>query len=525
MSFLPTMFLNGEARGTVINVVGDVSLANKRWGQFANTYHVYGDTVLRNIEGDSASHTYTFPNGDGMTITSKGGIDNVTITVNDTGDKPQKTLEGFLVIPMNGGKTGADRANGRLYGFGFDKTNFSSSQVVGLFAGNTRKADGYGKYFSWDGTGGGDMAPEPYPLITGTSGYLQNPNAYAQPYAALSGWVYCDGVGHKVLDGDIYGMRVRGNDMLIADFKDATTVRIHLVAIVRKQDSYDVELIEYKRVLGTAKVNGRAPVNFSKNMQRCVVADTIVSIEGPFASQRIFPTQAIPTTSTYQVVRSGYYGDSLLITTRRSTTTGSMKNFSPHNAMEYGRPDDNYGPIDTYGHIEYTYEYFDIDYTPGNVETTPAWQGSLVKDNHSVIIKQPEIVLQGIYPTAVYAWLRTVSVTTVNDTNILYWYKDYDTGAFVRLNWSMGYVSTVQFEAYGAFDPFEGDVRSGRGLNVGGHVVEGNDSPSNWFYAVANGKGDYILRTAPNGQKSDALLVSRTGQTVRIADTYSVGII
>lgn len=525
MSFLPLFVLNGEPRSHVVHIEGSMAVASKRQGKFAQAYEAYCNQVVRNDGHEGSSQTYSFENGDTMHVTSVGTADHITIIVKDEEKASPVALEGFLVVPMNEAKTGPDRKKEKLYRFGFDKSKFASAPAADLLAGNTRKTDGYGKYFSWDGTGGGDMAPEPFELITGSSGYLQNPNAYAQPYAALTGWVYCDGVGHQVLDGQIYGMRVRGNDMLIADFKDPTTVRIHLVSIVRKPGSYDVELLEYKRVLGTAPVTQKAPVNFSQNMKRCVVADTIVSIEIPFAASRVFPTQNIPTSAEYEVVRSGYGGDRLFITTRRTTRTGGMTNFSPHSPDEYGLPDTNYGPIDTHGHVEYEYEYFDVSYVPGFVETTPTWTGKLVKDNHSTIIKQPKLVFQGLMPTVLYAWLRTISITTINDTNRLYWYKDYDTGDFVRLNWSMGYVSTIQYEAYGAPEPVESAIATGRGLNVGGNVVEGNNNPSNWFYAVTNGKGDYILRTAPNGQRSAALLVSRTGQTRRIEDTYSVGII
>ena len=525
MSFLPLFVLNGEPRSNMVHVEGSMAVASKRQGKFAQAYETYCNQVVRNAGHEGTSQTYSFEGGDTMHVVSVGATDHITITVKDEEKSAPATLEGFLVVPMNEAKTGPDRAKEKLYRFGFDKTNFAAAPTADLFAGNTRKGDGYGKFFTWDGTGGGDMAHEPFALIDGASGFLQNPNAYARPYAAMTGWVYCDGVGYQVLNGQIYGMRVRGNDMLIADFKDPTTVRIHQVAILRKPGSYDVEALEYKRVLGTAPVTQKAPVNFSQNMKRCVVADTIVSIEGPFAASRAFPVQNIPTSASYEVVRSGFAGDRLLITTRRTTRTGAMTNFSPHSPDEYGLPDSEYGPIDTHGHVEYEYEYFDISYVPGFVETTPTWTGKLVKDNHSTIIKQPKLVFQGLTPTVVYAWLRTVSITTINDTNRLYWYKDYDTGDFVRLNWSMGFVSTVQYEAYGIPEPVESAIATGRGLNVGGRVVEGNNSPSNWFYAVTNGKGDYILRTAPNGQRSAALLVSRTGQTRRIEDTYSVGII
>jgi hypothetical protein len=530
MSLLPAFFINGEARKTVVHVNGGVELANTRWGQFAHAYHLYLDSVVRNATHQSPSHTYVLPGGDTMTVTTEGDTDHVLLTVGDKSETsqletPQKALQGFLVVPMNENKTGPDRAKARLYSFGFDATNFSSGAAAGMYAGNTRKHDGVGKYFTWDGTGGGDMAHEPFDRITSTSGYLQNPNAYAQPYAALSGWVYCDGIGYQLLNGQIHGMRVRGGDMLIADF-NGSTVRIHSAKILRKNNSTEVADVKYDRMLGTATVNGKAPVNFSQNMKMCVVGDTIINIEAPFAAQRVFPTQTIPTSDDYKVVRSGYAGNALYLTTRKTTRTGAMSNFSPHDAAEYGPPDSNYGPIDTHGHVEYSYEYFEIAYfTPDNTVSTPAWTGKLIKDNHSTIIKKPVIVFQGIFPTTVFAWLRTVSVTTVEDTNRLYWYKDYDTGDFVRLNWSVGYVSTVQHEDYGIPEPFESAVAVGRGLNVGGYVVEGNNSPSNWLYAVTNSKGDYILRTAPNGQKSDALLVSRTGQTVRVKDTYSVGII
>lgn len=518
MSLIPTLFHGDSARKVVVHIHGDVALANARYPKFAKIYKHYINNILPNAIHTGTSYRVKFTDADSIDIVSAEDTDYVTIHVQGTSEEESSStkLQGFLVTPMDGAD-GPDRTAQLLFAFDFDKTQFASQKKSGLFAGNRRTGDGAGNYFSWDGTGGGDMAHEPFELIDGSSANLQNPNAYAKPYAALSGYVYSQGEASPVLDGSIYGLGVSGSKALIADFKDSQTVRLHLARIVGTK-------VQYERVIGTATVSGKYPVNFSENLKSCVVGDTIVDIiESKVAIT--FQTQKIPTNTDEVVVRSGFRGNDLLYTLRKTTRTGAMSNFSPHSPDEYGLPDSNYGPIDTHGHMEYQHEYYEVVLRNGNGRDTPAWTGKLVKDNHSTIIKKPVIVFQGIMPTVVYAWLRTVSITKIEDTNRLYWYKDYNSDAYVRLNWSIGYSATIQYEGYGIPEPFEGDVRTGRGLNVGGNVVEGNNSPSNWFYAVSNGLGDYILRTAPNGQKSDALLVSKTGAVKRITNTYSVAII
>lgn len=518
MSFLPEQYFGNEPRKIVLHIDGDRDIASIRQPNFARAYQHFVNNVLPNASHPGPSYSAMFPNGDMISITAAQDVDYVTIKVNGTLEEEESTkLQGFLVTPMHPSGTGPDRSKQLFFRFDFDKTKFASEKKHDLFAGNKRTSDGKDNYFSFDGTGGGDMAHEPFELITGSSANLQNPNAYAQPYASLSGYVYSQGEASPVLDGSIYGLGVSGSKALIADFKDSETVRLHLARISGTK-------VQYERVIGTATVSGKYPVNFSENLKSCVVGDTIVDIiESKVAIT--FQAQKIPTNTDEVVVRSGFRGNDVLYTLRKTTRTGAMSNFSPHSPDEYGLPDSNYGPIDTHGHVEYKHEYYEMALRNGHGRDTPAWTGKLVKDNHSTIIKKPVIVFQGIIPTVVYAWLRTVSITKIEDTNRLYWYKDYNSDAYVRLNWSIGYSATIQYEGYGIPEPFEGDVRTGRGLNVGGNVVEGNNSPSNWFYAVSNGQGDYILRTAPNGQKSDALLVSKSGAVMRLTNTYSVGII
>lgn len=519
MSYLPEQFFGNEARKIVLHIDGDMGIAGIRQPNFARAYKHFVNNVLPNASHPGPSYSAMFPNGDMISITAVQDVDYVTIKVNGTLEEEESTkIQGFLVTPMHPSGTGPDRSKQLFFPFDFDKTKFASDKKHDLFAGNKRTNDGSGNYFSFDGTGGGDMAHESFELITGSSANLQNPNAFAKPYDALSGYIYSQGVASPVLNGSIYGLGVNGVKALIADFKDFETVRLHRARIKDKT-------VLYERVIGTAKVSGKYPVNFSKDLKTCVVGDTIIYITDSNASESIFQTIKIQTSTNEQIVRSGFNGNDVRYTLRRTTSKGAMTNFSPHNGNEYGLPDSNYGPIDTHGHVEYMHEYYEVEFRNRNGSEIPAWTGKLVKDNHSTIIKSPLIVFQGIMPTLIYAWLRTVSITSIEDTNLLYWYKDYNSNAYVRLNWSIGYSATVQYEVYGAQEPFEGDIITGRGLNVGGNVVEGNNSPSNWFYAVSNGQGDYILRTAPNGQKSDALLVSKSGAVMRLTNTYSVGII
>lgn len=531
MSFLPAPFgrrayddqdLND--RHPVVHINGSMEVAESRWAQFANAYAGYANNVARNAIHRAPRARYSFLTGDTMTVMSDGFRDHVVIEVVDIEDAAttSSSIEGFVVVPMKEGSP--DRAQTELYAFDFDKTSFAFTVEPALLAGNHRRSDGDEKYVSWDGTGSGDMAIEPFPVITATSKNLQNPNAYAEPFSALSGKLYCDGVEYPVLDGIIYGMRVSGNDILIADFPDNRTLRVHRASIFRNGDSQDVQNIIYQSVLGTAPVLGVGPVNFNASMTGCVSMATVVIIAEPYAADRVFTTVQIATSQGEQIVRSGYKGDTVNFTLKRTTRVGTMSNFCPHNFTEYGLPwDNNPNAIVTTGDIDEIADYFDLEFAPNWATETPTWSGEYNRQRQCTVIKKPIIVFQGIYPTTVYTWMRTVSVETISDTNILYWYKDYDTGDYVRCNWSMGYVATQNYEEYGAFDPDISSVMSGRALNVGGNVLVGESG--NWFYAVTNGKGDYILRQEPNGTLSDALLVSATGVKKRITNTYSVGII
>lgn len=540
MSFLPALFTDRAGaedggvlgRHPVVHIKGDMELAQQRWAQFANAYVAYADSTGRHTVHRSPTRKFAFPSGDTMHIIAQGETDYVTVTVAGGKTSRASTLEGFLITPMNADMTGPDRAKAGLFAFGFDATKFAYSAVPNFVAGNLRRGD-----VSWDSTGGGDLAHEAEKLSDAiSSSYLQNPNAYAAPYAAMSGDLYSGGKSYHVLDGTIHGMRISGDTILLADFSDTRTVRIHQAGISRDA-SGDIQDILYTRVLGSAKVPLKGLVNFSTDLKSCVVLSTVVKIEGPFAADKVFTTsQIIPGETANKIVRAGYKSNNLRFTLTATMGAGGMTNFCPHDFSEYALPwDNNPDGYVTHGHRTEVRSYYEISYKLNwSLDgVSPDWQRKYEQDRLCTIIKKPIIVFQGMYPTTAYTWMRTVSQMSVSDENKLYWYKDYESDDYVRCAWSIGYVATQNYEQYGAFEPDESDVVSGRAISVGGvenevawaNVLTGTLAASNWFYAVTNGKGDFVLRTEPNGTRADALLISRKGVTKRIKDTYSVGII
>ncbi len=550
MSLLPTLMDRdtGAQRQLVVHVEGSMDLADKRAAQFRGAYLNYATNIANPSGSPSSFATYTFPNGDVMRVQTHAGTDYVTIIVKDVPpDVHPEPLSGFLITLMKKDKnSGAvlpapDYDSQRLYAFRFELTDFAYAKKNRLFAGNRRKRGADGKYFSWDGTGGGDIAHESFHKVRNSQDVenpsLQVPNGMAEPFAALSGTIYCDGAAFAVYSGKIYGMQVYGSRILFADFEDDVTVRIH-VAHVRTFGGI-VQQIAYTRALGTAKVEAKSIVNFSKRMEvnkatraaktKCVVLGTLVTIDTPDIDAKTAPLEVFTAVSIDggDVVRSGFTlvggADSVRFTAKKTSRIGEMTNFSPRSAAEYGRPDSESGPIVTSGHVEYRSAYFEGVYG-APLGDIPAWTALTTKHNVSTIYKQPMVTLiVGHIPTTVYAWQRTVSVTSVDESNILYWYHDFDTGSSVRLNWSVGYTSTTQVALFGTYPPEETGVSHGRGFTVG-NVFLGNTA-TNWFYAVTNDLGDYVLRTAPNGHLSDALLVAKNGITRIVKDTYSVGII
>lgn len=552
MSLLGDLIDNstGMSRKKVEHVEGDLNLAGKRMAQFRQAYQNYVINTANSAPGPTAHATFTFGNGDVMYVQSQGGADYVTIRVNDTPTAPTPDkLEGFLITKMKDGEP--DYTSQLLYRFRFDLHGFANRKVARKFAGNRRCRGSYGDYFSWDGTGGGDIVPEPEEALENSGDpeapQIRNPNAHAKPYDALSGTVYYGGEAYPVLNGQIYGMRVYGKRILLADFPDSTTLRIH-EAKVRYSDG-EVRKIEYIRVIGTASGVNRGVVNFSKYLRLdtqartfstgCATLGSTVFLDDVSLSPDAPPVALSATTLSNaagaEIVRSGFKDappredgtrfDTLHLTLRQTTKTGAMTNFSPHSAYEYGPANSDMGPISTSGRVEYKSDYFELDNSTNTGGVAAAWSGTFNRQNFSSIIKQPQLVAQGIGWTTVYAWLRTVSITNINDSNKLYWYLDYDTGSYVRLAWSVGYSATVNYEAYGIPEPIISSLAVGKALNVGGNVILNGASTGNWFYVVTNDQGDYVLRTAPNGQLSDALLVAKNGITRVVKDTYSVGII
>lgn len=551
MSFLPAPFVSrensgGEAatgRTPVVYISGNMAVAEQRWHQFSSAYHRYVDADGRHTVHRSPTRRFTFPNGDTMRIISQGDADFIWITVVDGDSKHTIPSEGFVVVPVDADdQSNPDKKLTRVYQFGFDKSEFASSVVPDFEAGNLRREVENDGYVSWDGTGGGDMAHEIEPVPEYGSTALHNPNAYAKPYAALSGNLYSAGEKYAVLDGLIHGMRASGDTILLADYSADRTVRIHRAFVSRDADG-EISNISYGSVLGTAPVEVKGLVNFSADLKSCVILSTVVAIEEPFAADHVFRTTRIIPEGTDKVVRVGYKVNDLNFTLTKTINTGGMTNFCPHDFAEYTLPwDSNPAPIDTYGHRTEVRNYFEVAYKLNwTVGESPNWSRSYDQSRHCAVLKKPIIVFQGYMPTTVYTWMRTVSQLKITDENKLYWYKDYDADDFVRCAWFIGYVATQTYSQYGLENVSESDVVTGRALTVGGtelvtdaegkvsrvswaNVIENGMTSRNWFYAVTNSAGDFILRQAPNGEKSDALLVSRKGVTKLVKDTYSVGI-
>jgi len=559
MSFLGEFISDdtGMARKKVEHIEGDQNIANKRMAQFRQVYSNYVVNTANSAPGPTSHATFTFSNGDVMHIQSQGGTDYVTIRVSEKPVKePPALMEGFLITKMKRAPGGEltdepDSENQLLYRFRFDLYGFANRKVARKAAGNRRRRGSFGTYFSWDSPGGGDIIPETEDNLENSNDpeapEIRNPNRMAKPFDTKSGIIYHDGDAYPVLNGQIYGMRVYGKRILIAEFPNPSTLRIH-EAKARFSDG-KVRKIEYIRVLGTATVKSVGVVNFSKYLSldtaaktfstSCAVLGETVLLKDvsmlPDAAPVTFTVETLTADKGSEIVRSGFRDavpreggtkfDTLHITLKQTTKTGRMGNVSPHSAYEYGYPNSEMGPISTSGRVEYKLNYFELDHTTKTSGVTPAWTGTFNRQNFSSIIKAPQLVFQGITPTVVYAWLRTISITDINDTNKLYWYLDYDTGSYVRLAWSVGYAATVNYEAYGIPEPVVSSMSVGKALNVGGNVVMNGSSVGNWFYAVTNDLGDYVLRTTPNGQLSDALLVAKNGITRIVKDTYSVGIV
>jgi len=547
----------GMARKKVEHIEGDPNLAGKRMAQFRQAYSNYVVNTANSAPGPTANATFTFDNGDVMHIQSQGGTDHVTIRVSEKPVKePPAMMEGFLITLMKRTRSGGlteepDLEKQLLYKFRFDLNGFANHKVARKAAGNRRRRGGFGAYFSWDSTGGGDITPEPEDTLENSNDpeapEIRNPNWSAKPFDTMSGAIYHDGEAYPILNGQIYGMRVYGKRILVADFPSATTLRIH-EAKARFSDG-KVRKIEYIRVLGTAMVKTVGVVNFSKYLSvstaartfttSCAVLGETVALKDvsllPDAAPTVFTVTSLAEGPSAEIVRSGFKDgvprtgeakfDTLHITLKQTAKTGSARNVSPHSAYEYGPANSEMGPISTSGRVEYKFNYFELDNATSIAGKTPAWTGVFSRQNFSSIIKQPLIVFQGIMPTTVYEWLRTISITDIDAANKLYWYLDYDTGSYVRLAWSVGYHATVNYETYGIPEPIVSSLVVGKALNVGGNVVMDGTSVGNWFYVVTNDLGDYVLRTAPNGQLSDALLVAKNGITRVVKDTYAVGII
>ena len=527
----PHMPPNTWVHGVEVGTGSYDSMLGKYVGVMQHEF--YRASQLMRLRGGTYQ-TYTIRINDeaSMTVTSNHGRETVHLYFRP-GSGCVLPRRGFVITPMVGGVP--DYTNTRLYPFGFDadkpEDEFSYSEIPDLKAGNRMVWDDGGKYgVSYDGTGGGDIAAE--------TGLDHEPNENINPYAALSNVVYADGVAYPMAEitGSIYGIGVAGTTLRIAEYYEQGSdkfIRTHDASLTL-DDCKNVKNISYGSVLGVAKIAAKAVVNFSVDLKAAVVGKTVIVYpeDGPIA------TETIVTTTGEEVIWSGFRKrttaeertgtNTVKFTLKKTATTRTGGTFCPHNFEEYGMDWDSNptGSVTTWQKTE-SYKYYDLEYVPGwDINTaTPDYQGSYLNDAQCTVIKKPIIVFQGIYPITVYTWMRTVSVESISVQKVFRWYYDYKLSELVRCSWERGYVSTQNYEQYGAFEPVEGDVLNTRSMSVNNQVVLIGSANSSWFYTVSDREGDFALRKTVNGVKSDALLVSKSGKTLVVTDTYKVGIL
>ena len=433
-------------------------------------------------------------------------------------------LQGFLVTLCVPNGTAVDLKNEMLYRFNFDENNFAYSKVTSLYAGDRRVHIADALYLSWDGTGGGDIAPE--------AGVFPQPNYYAKPFVALSGNLYHQGRKFPFLNGQIIGVGVgvAGTKVVVAESVSDTLIRLHRGTVARDPETNEVTAISYGAAIGKAVVKQKYVVNFRADLKEAVCGGTIITIpDNNLGGDFPLTTSVIVVDDkTELVVWSGYVGQTVHFTVKKTVQGTHTYGFAPHNTYESYDSFDNQdpSPIVTIGKNHVDYKYYDLSFVTGwNTSGDPTYVGALDASAQYTVIKKPIITFEmGFFPTTTYIWMRSIIVTNSTETDIFYWYRDYLTGEFVRCAYQRGYTMTEQYDEYGAAEPVEGDVLLSQTVNVNAQKLI-NATDQNWFYVVGNGKGDFILRKAPNGTKSDALLVSKTGQSQTVNDTYAVGII
>lgn len=529
MSLLPTVWPAVDYRGDRVCripprviIKGDPKAVEQMMEVFKHEYF----SIVRSMASGVAPQQVIekrFDNGARMRVVSNQQQDIVYLYAE--GGVEALPLSAFLV-------TMSDEKQ-RLYFFDFDSTDFDYIEVEGLSAGISR-VKVKDVFLSWDGTGGGDLAHETPPKSLPISNYEP------KPFDHLSGSLYVGGKTYPFVEGAIYGVGVNGRQLIVAT---ASTGKIVFHAGVITYDATEsvIESLDYAEAIGFATLDNSDGtldtanvVNFNSDLTKCVCGRRIITIPEDNRS----PTTAFRVTlivfAANEFVRSAGFTPSategapevLRFTTMRETLKVVGGYVAPTNTFEYsnGVSGWNDSPDSHVSHqtVDVTYEYFDLEYVENWTHPQAADRtGKVHKDMLATVIKKPIIIFQGIYPTTAYTWMRTITQEETQAENIFYWYRDYLNDEFVRCNWSRGYFKTAQYDEYGAFDPVASDVLNSYAINVNKQKVFMNGL---WFYTVANGEGDFILRKQPNNKVSDMLLVSKTGKTKTVTGTKAIAI-
>lgn len=546
MSHLPTLWAITENRTDSIArmapkviILGDREAVAERMGVFQQRYQVYVESAgLAGLQQNAQK--VHLSDGAYMHIISNGMQDTVYLYAERKGGGGS-VPEGFLVTYTDGSQ--------ELYFFDMDPHEledgamsepFPFVEVSDMLAGTHRKNAIGQLWVSWDGTGGGDIALE---SKEPEEGDYKTPVDDANPYGAYSRYVYCQGKRFPFLPGEdakIVGMGVAGSTVMVATLA-SETITVHYGAIVSDAQSHVVEGIEYVGVVGSISgVDSTCKmVNFNADLTSCVVGEYILKLPEPkFWGQeqlqlsKYQPTMGSVETSILEKIRclSSAYSlaedgsEVLRFVYKRTLLTRAIGVYAPTNTYEFGPGWTVSMEKVTSGGVTYRYGYFWAAHAQAEVGA-PSISGSYVENQLATVLVKPIIIFQGIYPTQIHTWMRTVLQVDATAENTYYWYRDYENDEYVRCNWSRGYVGYSSWDEYGAAEPTETDVQHSTAVNFNGQKIITKFGMSNWIYIVGCGKQSFIARKVINGTTGDAFLVSKLGATKTLTGVKHVGII
>lgn len=448
-----------------------------------------------------------------MTVISNHNQDIIYLEAyDDEVVEPQKfQIEGFLVT--------LDDGTQRLYEFDFDGNAFKYSSEIDLKAGNRRVYIDDEVYISWDGTGGGDIKPESDPEPSA--------NENASPFAALSKKLYAQGEEYDFVDsGYIFGVGSDGTDLVVATITNYV-LTLHSGTVVLDQDD-DKKIIDitYDRVIGSCTVKWPTVVNFNSTLTQALCGENLIQFDTSLevAVPPAVSTLNIP--SGMKVVWSGFDASDVINYTVKETTKkidGGL--YCPHG------PDEdvegittNPNPRVSKGDVDESYAYYDLvgEATPSNPSYTGARHDYMV----CTVEKEAFLTMDGIFPVLRYKWNRTTSMQDIEKNNVYYWYSDYKTAEYVRCQWLRKLSRTIMFWGSGLESELDNiDVERVSTSNFNGQKMITAYGDGEWYYTCANGQGDFICKKKPNGTKTSAMLISKSGALITVDDVVHVGII